>query len=109
VDAFLTDTARRAEAEAIRAQLVVWRDNDARLAPMLAGAKQAQDIRTMSERLSTSAVAGLAALDALQRRQPLPMTDSARYDRELTAAAQSRAAVMSPAFAAIRKLVDKAR
>jgi hexosaminidase len=109
VDAFLTDTARRAEAEAIRAQLVVWRDNDARLAPMLADAKQAQDIRTMSERLSTSAVAGLAALDVLQRRQPLPMTDSARYDRELTAAAQSRAAVMSPAFAAIRKLVDRAR
>jgi hexosaminidase len=109
VDVFLADTARRAEADAIRAQLATWRDNHARLAPMLGSAKQAEDIRLLSERLSTSAAAGLAALDALQRRQALPMSDSARYERELTAAVQPRAAVMSPAFAAIRKLVDKAR
>lgn len=109
VDVFLADTAHRAEAEAIRAQLVAWRDNHARLAPLLGGAKQAQDISALSERLSTSAAAGLAALDALQRRQPLPMTDGTRYERELTAAAQPRAAVTSPAIPAIRKLVDKAR
>jgi len=109
VDAFLADTARRADAEAIRAQLVTWRDNHARLAPLLARATQAEDIRTLSERLSASAVAGLAALDALQRRQPLSMTDGTRYERELTTAAQPRAAVMSPAIPAIRKLVEKAR
>lgn len=109
VEVFLADTARRAEAEAIRAQLVTWRDNHARLAPLLARATQAEDIRTLSERLSASAVAGLAALDALQRRQPLSMTDGTRYERELTTAAQSRAAVTIPAIAAIRKLVDKAR
>ena len=41
VEAFLSDTARRTEAPAIRAQLEAWRDNHARLAPMLGSAKQA--------------------------------------------------------------------
>jgi hexosaminidase len=109
VDVLLADSAHRVNAKEIRDQLVLWRDNHARLGPMLGSAKQARDIRTLSEQLSAAAAAGLAALDALQRRQPLPMTDSARYERELTVAAQSRAAVMSPAVPAIRKLVDKAR
>jgi hexosaminidase len=108
VDAFLADTARRAELPAIRAQLESWRDNHARLAPMLAGAKQAQDIRILSERLSAAATIGLAALDARARRQPLDPTDVGRYTRELTAAGAPRAAVMMPAIPAIQKLVDHA-
>jgi hexosaminidase len=109
VDAFLGDTARRTEAPAIRAQLEIWRDNHSRLAPTLGRAKQAEDIRVLSERLSSAATIGLAALDAMERKQPLPAADAARYTRELTAAAMPRAAVMSPAFPAIRKLVDRAQ
>ena len=56
---------------AIRAQLEIWRDNHARLSPMLASAKQEQDIRALSERLAAAATIGLAALDAIERRQPL--------------------------------------
>ncbi|MFL5619610.1 MAG: beta-N-acetylhexosaminidase [Gemmatimonadaceae bacterium] len=108
VDAFLADTARRAEVQAIRAQLVLWRDNHARLAPMLGSAKQAQDIRALSERLAAASTIGLTALDALERKQPLPAADLARYKQELTAAATPRAAVMSPAIPAIQKLIDRA-
>jgi hexosaminidase len=108
IDAFLADTARRAEVQTIRAQLETWRDNHARLAPMLGSAKQAQDIRTLSERLSSAATIGLAALDARVGKQPLAAADIARYTRELTAAAAARAAVMSPAIPAIQKLLDHA-
>jgi hypothetical protein len=108
IDALLADTARRAAVPEIRAQLEVWRDNHARLAPMLGSAKQAQDIRVLSERLSTASTIGLAALDALALKRPLPAADVARYTRELTAAAAPRAAVMSPAIPAIQKLVDHA-
>ena len=70
----------------IRAQLEVWRDNHSRLAPMLGTAKQAQDIRVLSERLSAASTIGLAALDAFALKQPLRAADIARYTRELTAA-----------------------
>ena len=106
IDALLADTARRAEVPEIRAQLEAWRDNDARLAPIIGSAKQAQDIRTLSQRLSAASTIGLAALDAIAMKRPLPAADVARYMRELTAAAAPRAAVMSPAIPAIQKLVD---
>jgi hypothetical protein len=65
IDALLADTARRGEVPEIRAQLEAWRDNDARLAPIIGSAKQAQDIRTLSQRLSAASTIGLAALDAI--------------------------------------------
>ena len=108
VDVFLADTAHRAELPAIRAQLESWRDNHARLAPMLGSAKQAQDIRTLSERLASASTIGLAALDAIARKQPLTATDIARYTRDLAAASAPRAAVMFPAMPAIQKLLDHA-
>ena len=108
VETFLSDSARRAEATAIRVQLETWRDNHALLAPMLGSAKQAQDIRVLSERLASAATIGLAALDAIERKQPLPAADVLRYTRELTAAATPRAAVMNPAIPAIQLLVDRA-
>ena len=108
IDSFLADTARRSEATAIRVQLETWRDNHARLAPMLGSAKQAQDIRVLSERLASAATIGLTALDALERRQPLPAADVARYTRELSAANAARAAVINPAIPAIQKLLDRA-
>ena len=108
VDAFLADTARRAGAKEIRSQLETWRDNDAPLRAQLTHARQADDLRVISERLTASAVAGLAALDALERRQPLAAADVARYRELLTRAATARAGVTSPAIPAIRLLVERA-
>jgi hexosaminidase len=108
VDGYLADANRQKNASELRAQLVAWRDNQARLAPLLANAKQADDLRTLSEQLSASATAGLAALDALGQNQKLSPADAARYQAVLTAASASRAAVTNPAIAAIKRLVDKA-
>jgi hexosaminidase len=108
VDGYLADPKRQKNASELRAQLVAWRDNHARLTPLLASAKQADDLRTLSEQLSASATAGLAALDALGQNQKLSPADAARYQAVLTAASASRAAVTNPAIAAIKRLVDKA-
>jgi hexosaminidase len=108
VDQFLADSTRRAGAKEIRDQLETWRANDARLRAQLAHARQAEDLGVLSERLAESAAAGLAALDALERRQPLPASDAARYRELLTRAALARAGVTSPAIPAIRLLVDRA-
>jgi len=108
VDGYLADPKRQKNASELRAQLVAWRDNNARLAPLLANASQADDLRTLSEQLSNAAAAGLAALDALDRQQKLSAADAARYQTVLTAASASRAAVTNTAIPAIKKLVDKA-
>jgi hexosaminidase len=108
VDGYLADPKRQKNASELRAQLVAWRDNDARLAPLLANANQAADLRTLSEQLSHSAAAGLAALDALDRRQTLSAEDAARYRAVIAAASASRAAVTNTAVPAIRKLIEKA-
>jgi len=108
VDGYLADPKRQKNASELRAQLVAWRDNNARLAPLLANASQADDLRTLSEQLSNAAAAGLAALDALDRQQKLSAADAARYQAVLTAASASRAAVTNTAIPAIKKLVDKA-
>ena len=109
VDAMLADSTRRADIVDLRAQLTVWSDNHARLAPMLGKARQSQDILALSERLSTSAAAGLAALDAIERRETLSAGEATRYRELLTRAAAARAGVMLPAIPAIRRLVDRAK
>jgi hexosaminidase len=108
VDAVLADTSRRADARELRDQLTLWRDNHARLSPLLARARQTQDILALSERLSASAAAGLAALDAIERREPLPDAEATRYRDLLTRAAAARAAVTNAAIPAIRSLVERA-
>jgi hexosaminidase len=108
VDGYLADPKRQKNASELRAQLIAWRDNHARLTPLLANANQADDLRTLSEQLSKSAAAGLAALDALSANQRLSADDAARFQTVLTAASASRAAVTNTAIPAIMRLVDKA-
>ena len=108
VDAMLADTARRPDTRALREQLTLWRDNHARLVPLLAKARQSQDISALSERLSASAAAGLAALDAIERRERLSDDEANRYRGVLRDAAAPRAAVINPVIPAIRNLVERA-
>jgi hexosaminidase len=108
VEAMLADSTRRADAVEVRDQLVIWRDNHARLLPLLARSRQAERIGTLSARLAAAATAGLAALDAIERRQPLPAEEAARHRDVLARAAAPYAAVMSPAVPAIRSLVERA-
>jgi hexosaminidase len=108
VDALLADTTRRAGVRELRDQLVLWRDNHARLAPLAGKARQSPDILALSERLSASAAAGLAALDAIERRETLSEGEATRYREAVTRAAAARAAVINAAVPAIRALVERA-
>jgi hexosaminidase len=68
VDKFLAAGCRDAGLEAqLRAQLVIWRDNDAKLQPLMQRSSLVKEVAASSKDLAAVAAAGLAALDALER------------------------------------------
>ncbi len=56
----------------IRTRLAAWRDNDARLHPLLVQSFLLNELAPLSEDLSTLAAAGLLALDYLDKSTPSP-------------------------------------
>jgi len=62
---------KAAEGE-IRARLAAWRDNDARLHPLLDQSFLLKELTPLSEDLSSLAAAGLLALDYLDKSTPSP-------------------------------------
>jgi hexosaminidase len=56
----------------IRTRLVAWRDNDARLHPLLARSFLLNELSLLSEDLSSLGAAGLVALDYLDKSEPSP-------------------------------------
>jgi hexosaminidase len=62
----------QAAEEEIRTRLVAWRDNDARLHPLLEKSFLLNELAPLSEDLSTLGAAGLLALDYLHRSTPSP-------------------------------------
>ena len=62
---------KAAEGE-IRTRLTAWRDNDARLHPLLDQSFLLNELAPLSEDLSTLAAAGLLALDDLDKSTPSP-------------------------------------
>jgi hexosaminidase len=73
VDSYLQSGSKDSAAEEqIRAWLVKWRDNDAKLQPVLDRSFLLAEDKPLSEDLATLAAAGLEALDSLGKNQPLP-------------------------------------
>ncbi|MDP9338106.1 MAG: beta-N-acetylhexosaminidase, partial [Acidobacteriota bacterium] len=67
VDKFVASSCHDAALAAqLRAQLLVWRDNDAKLQPLMQRSFLVKEIALVSQDLSAVAGAGLAALDALE-------------------------------------------
>jgi len=62
---------KAAETE-IRTWLTLWRDNDAKLHPMLEQSFLLQEMKPLSESLAEVGVAGLLALDYLGKGEPCP-------------------------------------
>src|SRR5467141_3163148 len=64
VDKFISSSCRDAEAAAqLRAQLSAWRENDARLQPLMQRSFLVKEVAATSQNLSSLAAVGLAALD----------------------------------------------
>ena len=73
VHSFLQNGRKDQAAEAqLRAQLAAWRDNDAKLAPLLEQSFLLQEDVSLSQNLSALGAAGLQALDYLDKSQPAP-------------------------------------
>lgn len=70
-DALRFVRGERLLAAALRAQLIQWRENDARFAGFAAGNAMLEAARPASEQLSALAQAGLAALAAIEAGRPL--------------------------------------
>src|SRR6266516_6836662 len=62
---------KAAEGE-VRARLIAWRDNDARLRPLLEQSFLLNELQPLSEDLSTLAAASLFALNYLVQSTPSP-------------------------------------
>ncbi|SPF47739.1 Beta-N-acetylhexosaminidase [Candidatus Sulfotelmatobacter kueseliae] len=73
VQTFLQSGAKDPATEAqIRSQLTTWRDNDAKLHPLLEQSSLLQEDEPLSQNLSALGAAGLQALDYLDQSQPAP-------------------------------------
>jgi len=73
VQAFIASHYQDKSAESeIRRLLTTWRDNDAALSPMLKQSFLLGELAPLSEDLSTTAAAGLFALDYLDKSTPSP-------------------------------------
>ncbi len=89
-------------AAELRAQLVTWRDNDARFQALAAGRPLLEPARPTSALVKALAETGLAALDARQSGQPLNAADRATATRLLAQVAAQEAASFRPFDAFLR-------
>jgi hexosaminidase len=109
VDKFIAGTCRDTDAVAqLRAQLAIWRDNDARLRPLAARSFLAKEVAATSQDLSAVAAVGLAALDFASKGAAAPDDWKAQQSAVLTEANKPKAQLLLMPAAAIQKLVDAA-
>jgi hexosaminidase len=104
VDAWLQTAPKFGDASALRKQLVAWKQNHARLGPVLEKSEQAREAFSQSQDLSTAAGLGLEAVNSLAAGSQAPAFWAAKADAALKRAAQPRAEVDIAVLPAIAKL-----
>jgi len=97
-----------AVAAQVRQWLVLWRDNDAKLEPVIARSPLLTGSQAASQTLTDVAKIGLEALDAIEGRRRLDAAWAARTKTRLTAAARPVAEVRIGVVPGIRMLADMA-
>lgn len=92
VQAFIQSGYKDSAAESqMRSWLTLWRDNDAKLHPLLTQSSLLQEDVDLSQNLSAVGAAGLQALDYLDKSQPAPDSWKAQQ-RSVVARATGRSA-----------------
>ena len=92
-----------------RQWLVLWRDNDARLEPLLARSFLTEDLAPVSRNLSQTATIGLQALDDLQNKRPVSADVQSRNIEFLETAAKPHAVLLLMVAPSVEKLVKATR
>jgi hexosaminidase len=98
-------TNRAAEGE-IQTLLAAWRDNDARLRPLLEQSFLLHELTPLSEDLATLGVAGLSALDYLDRYEASPEPWRAQQLALLDRARTPKADVLLMVVAPVQQLIE---
>ena len=107
--AALVDHMSASTVPQIRAYLTEWRDNQARLAPVLADSALLAEDAELSANLSAMAQAGLEALDRLQNGPPRDPAWIAEKRAMLDRAKQPKAELLLSIEPPIRKLIEAAQ
>jgi hexosaminidase len=105
----LVERMAPADLPEIREWLTLWRDNHARLAPVLENSALLAEDAQLSKDLSDIAEAGLQALDRLQSAQPRDPAWIAEKIALLDRAKKPKAELVLSVEPSIRKLVEAAR
>jgi len=109
VDKFLASTCHDKDLEArLRAQFIVWRDNDAKLQPLEQRSFLVKEIAQLSENLSALGTAGLAALDYIAKGSAAPADWKASQTAAIAQLQEPRAQLLLLPTGAVQRLVDAA-
>ena len=90
----------------IRSYLTTWRDNDARLHPLLAQSVLLQEDVPLSQSLSALGAAGLQALDYLDNGQPAPDSWKAQQTAVIEQAKTRQADMLLMVVVPVQQLVE---
>jgi hexosaminidase len=94
-----------AEGE-IRTLLAAWRDNDARLRPLLEHSFLLHELAPLSEDLSALGLSGLSALDYLDRSEPSPESWRVQQLAIIERAKTSKADLLLMGIAPVQQLIE---
>ena len=109
VDRYVASTCHDADVEArLRAQLTLWRDNDARLQPLAQRSFLVKEAAQTSQDLSALAKAGLAALDLIAKGAGAPDSWKAEQTAAIQQIQKPKAQLLLMPAGAVQKLVDAA-
>jgi hexosaminidase len=109
VDKYLAAACHDAETEArLRTQLILWRDNDARLQPLAQRSFLVKEVAQSSQDLAALGSAGLAALDFIEKASPAPDSWKAQQSSTIQQSQKPKAQLLLMPAAAVQKLVDAA-
>jgi len=109
VQQFLAAACHDSAAEAgLRAQLTIWRDNDAILQVLAQRSFLVKEVAATSQDLSALGAAGLAALDAIAKGQPAPDSWKAQQLAILEQVKKPKAQLLLIPAPAVQKLIEAA-
>jgi hexosaminidase len=109
VDKFISTSCLNADASSrLRAQFTAWRDNDARLQPFVQRSFLVQEVAGRSQDLSALGTIGLAALEAIAKRQPARDSWKVQQLATLDQLKTQKAQLLLIPVSAVQKLVEAA-
>jgi hexosaminidase len=109
VDKFIAGGCHEAESEArLRAQLSLWRDNDAKLQPLAQRSFLVKEVAQNSQDLSALGAAGLAALDFIAKGGAAPDDWKAQQLATIQQIQKQKAQLLLMPAPAVQKLVEAA-